>query len=165
MKREDLIELVKTGEGYTIEFKESLSSSLSKEICAFANASGGKIILGVRDDNSIKGCHLSNSDFSKIQDIKISNDCFRTIIKRDTVKDTPNEGLNEGLNGGLKLLFNIILKNTGIPAKKCSELLRKSIKTIERQIKTLIEKKLIERRGSNKTGGYWIVNNVERVLK
>ena len=32
---------------------------------------------------------------------------------------------------------------------------KRPIKTIERQVKTLIEKKLIERRGSKKTGGYY----------
>jgi len=34
-------------------------------------------------------------------------------------------------------------------------LLGRPIKTIERQVKLLIEKKIIARRGSRKTGGYW----------
>ena len=42
MNKSELLELIKTGEGYTIELKESLNSSIGKEICAFANASGGE---------------------------------------------------------------------------------------------------------------------------
>ncbi len=70
MKYEELLDIVKTGEGYTLEFKESFSSAIGKEICALANSIGGKIIIGVEDKtNRIKGYKLNNSDSSKIQDI------------------------------------------------------------------------------------------------
>jgi len=69
MDKKELLELIKTGEGYTIEFKESLNGTLGKEICAFANSSGGKIILGVADNGSVKGYTLSNADSSRIQDV------------------------------------------------------------------------------------------------
>ncbi|HIH42120.1 TPA: transcriptional regulator [Candidatus Woesearchaeota archaeon] len=65
--------------------------------------------------------------------------------------------LSEGLSEGLKSLLNIVISNPGIKAIKASELLVRPIKTIERQIKELKQKGLIERRGSKKTGGYWIV--------
>ena len=40
----ELINLIKTGEGLKLEFKEGLNvQNLGKEICAFANESGGKI--------------------------------------------------------------------------------------------------------------------------
>ncbi len=68
MKYEDLLELLKIGEGYTIEYKEKLSDSIAKDICAFANSSGGKIILGVCDrTGKITGFNLSNETRSKIQ--------------------------------------------------------------------------------------------------
>jgi len=69
MTKKELIELIKTGEGYTLEFKERLNSSIGKEICAFANASGGTIILGINDNANIISYKLTNSDRSKIQDI------------------------------------------------------------------------------------------------
>ncbi|MBU0615714.1 MAG: putative DNA binding domain-containing protein, partial [Nanoarchaeota archaeon] len=69
MEHKEIIDLIKTGEGYTLELKEGLNTSIGKDICAFANASGGKIILGVRDDGSVKGFRLTNSDSSKIHDI------------------------------------------------------------------------------------------------
>lgn len=68
MNRKDLLELIKTGEGYTLEVKETLNSSISREICAFANASGGKIILGVKDNGEIAGFNLTNAINSRIQD-------------------------------------------------------------------------------------------------
>jgi len=69
LNKEELLDLIKTGEGYTLEFKESFSSSIDKEICAFANANGGKILLGVDNNNQIVGFSSSNSLVSQIQDI------------------------------------------------------------------------------------------------
>jgi ATP-dependent DNA helicase RecG len=67
-------------------------------------------------------------------------------------------GLNEGLNEGLKSLLAVISKNPGVQAKNIPSLLEnRPLKTIERQIKELISRQLIERRGSRKTGGYWTV--------
>ena len=81
--KEELLELIETGEGYTLELKENVGNNLGKEICAFANSDGGKIILGVRDDGSIKGLKLSNSDISKIQDIARNMDpSFNVFIKQ-----------------------------------------------------------------------------------
>ena len=37
------------GEGQFVEFKEALDKGLSKELVAFANASGGRLYLGVTD--------------------------------------------------------------------------------------------------------------------
>ena len=83
MKYEEIIELVKIGEGYTIEFKESLSNSIGKEICAFANASGGKIIIGVKDNGQIIGIQLTNSQKSLIQDIARNMDpSFQVDIEK-----------------------------------------------------------------------------------
>ena len=46
MEKEELINLIKTGEGLKLEFKEGFNvPSLGKEMCAFANESGGKIIM------------------------------------------------------------------------------------------------------------------------
>ena len=68
-----------------------------------------------------------------------------------------NEGLSEGLSEGLNSLLAAVQSNPGIQANKIMSLLNnRPIKTIERQIKALVEKGLIERRGSKKTGGYFI---------
>ena len=71
MKRETekLNFLINQGEGYNIEFKESFSNNISREICAFSNANGGKILLGITDDGKIKGIEITNNLKSKIEDI------------------------------------------------------------------------------------------------
>ena len=53
MKKKELKELVEQGEGYFVEFKEQIGVSLDKEMVAFANASGGKIVIGVVDRSKI----------------------------------------------------------------------------------------------------------------
>ncbi len=73
-----------------------------------------------------------------------------------TLNEGLSEGLSKGLNEGLKTLYAEIEKNPGIQAKDLSPILEnRPIKTIERQIKKLTELRLIERRGSRKSGGYW----------
>jgi len=56
-------------EGYLIEFKESVSDSLAKEMVAFANSSGGRIFLGVSDDGMIKWVNVTKRLRSQVQDI------------------------------------------------------------------------------------------------
>ncbi|MFW5902839.1 MAG: helix-turn-helix domain-containing protein, partial [archaeon] len=46
MDLEELRELIKTKEGHKLEFKEKPSKNLTKEMVAFANADGGRILIG-----------------------------------------------------------------------------------------------------------------------
>ncbi|CAF30016.1 RNA-binding domain-containing protein [Methanococcus maripaludis] len=69
LTKKQVTDLINTGEGYTLEFKESLNASLAKEICAFANSDGGHILLGVTDSGDITGYPLSNQDDARITDI------------------------------------------------------------------------------------------------
>jgi len=100
MDRKELNMILKEGEGYKIEFRESLNN-LDKELVAFANSSGGRIFLGVNDRNEIKGIEISNELKSRIQDIanncrpkiKISIEGFENIliIKVREGEDKPYE--------------------------------------------------------------------------
>jgi len=72
MDRQELEMILKEGEGYKIEFKEGISG-LEKELVAFANASGGKVLLGVTDEGKIKGIKLPHELKSQVQDI--ANNC------------------------------------------------------------------------------------------
>ena len=65
----ELKQLIQTGEGYHLEFKESLDKSFIEEICAFANSSGGKVLLGISNDGEIKGIKTDNNILSRIQDV------------------------------------------------------------------------------------------------
>jgi len=43
----DLPVILSEGESYKTEFKESADKSLASEVCAFANATGGRIFIGM----------------------------------------------------------------------------------------------------------------------
>lgn len=53
----ELYKLIEDGESFNIEFKRKFSSpeKIAKEMIAFANSKGGKIIFGVDDDRKIIG--------------------------------------------------------------------------------------------------------------
>jgi hypothetical protein len=57
MTLDELSRLVSTGEGLYLEFKRRMPAPerIAKEIVAFANTRGGKILLGVDDDGTIRG--------------------------------------------------------------------------------------------------------------
>ncbi|MFP4506918.1 MAG: RNA-binding domain-containing protein, partial [Cyclobacteriaceae bacterium] len=62
--------IIQSGEGYNAEFKIRVPNKLkelSEEICAFANAAGGVLLIGVSDDNEIHGAEIDNGKRSAIQ--------------------------------------------------------------------------------------------------
>ena len=67
-KKESIDDILGEGEGQTIEYKEtfkwdvknqnknkSLKEDVSKAVCAFLNAQGGKVFIGVNDNREVKG--------------------------------------------------------------------------------------------------------------
>ena len=64
----DLDVILREGESYTIEFKESADKSIASEVCAFANASGGRLFIGVSDSGKVVGADVSNAARSRVQD-------------------------------------------------------------------------------------------------
>jgi ATP-dependent DNA helicase RecG len=65
---EDLEVILSEGEGHTVEFKERADKSLASEVCAFANASGGRIFIGVDNSGRVVGADAGNTARSRIQD-------------------------------------------------------------------------------------------------
>ncbi len=62
--------LIVSGEGYNVEFKVSIPSKIkdvTEEICAFANAAGGTLLLGVDDNNIVQGVVFNNAKRSALQ--------------------------------------------------------------------------------------------------
>ena len=89
-----LKQLIQTGEGYHLEFKESLDKSLIEEVCAFANSSGGKVLLGVSDDGEIKGVKTDNNILSRIQDV------VNRLEPKLNIKISVSEGHQKGHQKG-----------------------------------------------------------------
>ena len=98
MEEKQLQELINTGEGFTLEFKQDLSKTLAKDICAFANSNGGKILLGIDDKGIIRGFSLSNSKKSRVQNLARNMDPSFSVkitqINNITVIDVP-EGVKK----------------------------------------------------------------------
>jgi ATP-dependent DNA helicase RecG len=69
MSKPGLQFFINQGEGYNLEFKEAFSDRIAVDFCAFANATGGKLILGISDDGQVRGVSLTNRLKSQIQDL------------------------------------------------------------------------------------------------
>lgn len=70
MTLQELELLIQQSEGYNIEYKQSFPSKLSElatELCAFANASGGILLVGISDKQQVLGVTLDNTQRSRIQ--------------------------------------------------------------------------------------------------
>jgi ATP-dependent DNA helicase RecG len=63
-----LTAILSEGESHKVEFKESADKSLPAEVCAFANASGGRVFIGVDDRGRVVGTDVSNAARSRVQD-------------------------------------------------------------------------------------------------
>lgn len=71
MTKEELNSVISMGEGYQAEFKVTVPSKLreiAEEVCAFANAAGGLVLIGVDDNNDVTGVLIDNRQKSAIQD-------------------------------------------------------------------------------------------------
>jgi len=97
MNKKEFEFILNEGEGQYIEFKEILNSYLSKEIVGFANASGGRIFLGINDNSEIKGVKITNKLKSQIQDI--ARNCDPTVfVELDEFENVLIININEGKN-------------------------------------------------------------------
>ena len=77
LTKNDLMIILQEGEGQRIEFKESFSQLLAKDIVAFANALGGRIFIGIGDSSNIKGIKITN--VLKSQVIDLARNCDPSI--------------------------------------------------------------------------------------
>lgn len=84
------------------ELKEKLTKEIKKEIIAFANSNGGRIIIGVNDDGKVIGVNDVKTDMeclsSMIKDGISSNLTYYTSINHEVVenKDVIVLTINEG---------------------------------------------------------------------
>ena len=70
LNTENIQSLIDSGEGYNVEFKVRVPSKvreLTEEICAFANADGGYLLIGVDDNGQVVDTNLENDKRSAIQ--------------------------------------------------------------------------------------------------
>lgn len=67
---EEIKRLAEGGESYNVDFKVAVPQKvrdLTEEVCSFANAAGGYVLIGIDDHGEIVGCNIDNSKRSAIQ--------------------------------------------------------------------------------------------------
>ncbi len=69
MKRHELREIIQGGESSTVEFKRKFTTTekIAREIIAFANTTGGYLIIGVDDDGSVVGVTSEKEQVSQVE--------------------------------------------------------------------------------------------------
>lgn len=84
-------DLIRNGEGSTIEFKKSFAdtNAIMETICAFANTRGGKILIGVSDSGEIIGVEIRGRELERIE-----NEIYGTFEPRVYV--SINRGIIDG---------------------------------------------------------------------
>lgn len=61
MKTQTFLDLIKRGENERVEFKSKISKDIGEEICAFSNAEGGYIFIGITDNGDFEGCNIKST--------------------------------------------------------------------------------------------------------
>ena len=118
MTPQELALILQAGEGYLIEFKESVNTDLAKEMVAMANASGGRIFIGVNDLGQIVGVPYSNSLAAQIQDM--AQHCDPPVaIELEPYQNMVIVHVKEGLNKPYRANKGFFLRN-GASSQKMS---------------------------------------------
>lgn len=67
----EIKQMAERGETYRVDFKVSVPKKvreIAEEVCGFANAAGGYVLIGVNDQGLIQGATIDNAKRSSIQD-------------------------------------------------------------------------------------------------
>ena len=155
----ELINLIKIGEGINLEFKESLSKELKKEIkfsiCAFSNTIGGKILVGVKDSGKVIGIECGNNILAELQHMgRKINPNIR--LKVDYVgKDGIKDGIR--LNKNQLVIMNEIKNNSDVTVDELVLLVDINKRNVEKNIAVLKGMNIIKRIGSRKSGSWEVI--------
>ena len=97
----------------------------------------------------------------KIQNVstmyEIYRDGFTFIFKRNVINDDVKNVVNKKITNDEQLVLNLLKSNSALTAKKIGENINKSERTVQRILKSLKDKNLIERIGETK--GFWKIND------
>ncbi len=84
--------------------------------------------------------------------------------KQKKIYSIMNEGVDDGVSDGVKDVIDILFNISGLNATEIAARIGKSIPTIERYLRLLRKKNIVEFRGAPKTGGYYFTEKVNRIL-
>ncbi len=116
MTQHELDTIIQSGEGYKTEFKRSLNTDFSKELSAFANSSGGKILLGVEDNGAVSGVVIDNTLRSKIA--MMAYECDPSIsVELESFKNILVVHVPEGANKPYRCTAGFYIRNGASSSK------------------------------------------------
>mgnify|MGYP002627481653 CR=1 FL=1 len=101
--------------------------------------------------------------WGQMRDGKVLNGFVTIVFRRPVVikDDTPDDSRNGELNGELNksqiATLEYIRQHGGCQAQEISEQMGVPFSTIDKHIRVLLERACIERRGSKKMGGYYVI--------
>lgn len=107
-----IIQLIKEGEGLTIEFKRTVDSpfKVAKTIVSFANTSGGNLLIGVADHGAILGVQSELRELQKLEKALVK------LIEPELVVQIKTENLD-----GRKVLWVTISESENKPHHALNE--------------------------------------------
>lgn len=89
----NLKQLIRNGESETLEFKETFNDSVIEALAAFANTSGGTVLIGISDKGTIKGISISKESVPRwlneiktktassiVPDVEIKQEQGKTVV-------------------------------------------------------------------------------------
>jgi ATP-dependent DNA helicase RecG len=123
MTDQEIQAVIQSGEGYKIEFKRNVNSDLVKEMVAFANSSGGRIFVGIDDDNAIRGITVTNELKSKV--VAMASDCDPSIsVELEAFKNLLIIHIPEGRNKPYRCTNEFYIRNGPNSLKLSTEEIR-----------------------------------------
>ena len=81
------------------------------------------------------------------------------------IREGVNEGVNEGINENVYDIISILTNVAGLNAVEIASRTKRGLSTIERYLRLLRKKEIIEFRGAPKTGGYHLTERAKKLLK
>ena len=84
MNMNKLSDLISLGEGLAVEFKSSFDKEAIETLCAFANTTGGSILLGVDNSGVVKGVELGRETLQNWNN-QIKQSCSPSILPESDI--------------------------------------------------------------------------------
>ena len=142
-------------ESQNIEYKPNWRDEYLKWICGFANANGGKLLIGVDD----KGHVIGVDDQKRLME-EYAGGIQITFLKNEKVGEKVGkevgEKVGENLSNNQVKIMHCMLENKHIAIVDMAKIVGIAEKNIEKNIKELKKMGIVKRVGPAK-GGYWEV--------
>tara|TARA_R110002050_G_C8895363_1_gene509732 strand:- start:123 stop:587 length:465 start_codon:yes stop_codon:yes gene_type:complete len=95
----------------------------------------------------------------------VSKGVKKNDSQHDNVLRLIREGVNEGVNENVYDIISILTNVAGLNPVEIASRTKRGLSTIERYLRLLRKKEIIEFRGAPKTGGYHLTEKAKKLLK